>query len=508
MPTNSPQKPCHQKRVLLFFSSAPIFKLLPPSPYQVRWKSSNHPPKGCFDINLIKLRIKSSQKGGFVEARSAQEIWEAALGALQLEVSKPNYKTWLNKTVGLGLRGSQFVVGVPNAFAAEYLDKNQRSMIEKTLIAITGRNLNALFQVNSRNSATEDETFTPRQTTTSRLNPKYTFSSFIEGRTNRLAYAAALEVAQNPGRSHNPLFIYGGVGLGKTHLLHAIGHVAQANHLQVLYASAERFTNEFITAIRERKTEEFRTKYRSVDMLLIDDIHFLGGKEQTEESFFYTFDELHNANRQIAITSNRHPKSIPQLQDRLRSRFQWGLIADIKPPDFETRLAILQAKAKQKSVTISLDVLEFIARWAQQNIRELEGSLNRVIAYANLVRALPTVEIAAQALEDIAGKQPGTTTPELVIEAVANSFQLTTIELKSQKRDRQTALARQVVMYLIRQETDYSLAQIGQALGGKIPATVSHACEKIASEINSSPYLQRKISRIQQKIHAEPKSGC
>jgi chromosomal replication initiator protein len=448
-----------------------------------------------------------------VEARSAQDLWEAALGELQVQVSKPNYKTWLEKTVGLSFQDNQFVVGVPNTFVAEYLHQNQRSLIEKTLIGITHHNLDVLFHVDGRlqnslgSSSAQGETITARQTSLPRFNSKYTFDSFIVGNCNRLAYAAALGVAQNPGHSYNPLFIYGGVGLGKTHLLHAIGHVAQASPIEVLYVSAERFTNEFITAIRERKTEEFRNKYRSVDMLLIDDIHFIIGKEQTEESFFHTFDELHNANRQIVITCCCPPKAMWLLPDRLRSRFEWGLVADIQLPDTETRLAILQAKAKQKAAEIPLGVLELIAQRVEQNIRELEGSLNRVIAYAKLVRALPTPEIAARALEDISSKQPrsASITPDLVLEAVASSFQLPPSALKGRQKDKETALARQVAMYLIRQATNSSLAQIGQALGGKNPSTVSHACQKIASDIDASPYLQRKILDIEQKIYPRRK---
>jgi len=449
-----------------------------------------------------------------LEARSTQEIWEAALGELQLQVSKPNYKTWLQKTVGLSFNDDQFTVGVPNTFVAEYLDQNQRSLIEKTLIGITQRNINVLFQVDGRyqnsrsSSGAREEPISARQANPHTLNPKYTFNSFVVGNSNRLAYAAALAVAENPGYSYNPLFICGGVGLGKTHLLHAIGCVAQASHIQVLYVSAERFTNEFITAIRERKTEEFRNKYRSVDMLLIDDIHFISGKEQTEESFFHTFDELHNANRQIVITGCYPPKAMYQLPDRLRSRFEWGLVADIQPPELETRLAILQTKAEQKGTEISLDVLEFISQQVQQNVRELEGALNRVIAYAKLVRASPTPEIAARALEDIASKQPKTAsiTPDLVLEAVASSFQLMPVDLKGRKKDKETALARQIAMYLIRQTTNCSLVQIGQALGGKNPSTVSHACEKITSDVDTSPYLRRKIMDIEQKICLTEKS--
>jgi len=448
-----------------------------------------------------------------MEARSAQEIWETALGELQIQVNKANYRTWLEKTAGLSYQGNQFVVGVPNTFVAEYLDKNQHSLIKKTLIGLTRRDIKVVFSVdgkdeNSPGSFNSREATSPTtQTTPPGFNPKYTFDSFVVSSCNRLAHAGALEVAENPGHSYNPLFICGGIGLGKTHLLHAIGHMALASNIQVLYVSGEQFTNEFINAIQERKTKEFRNKYRSVDMLLVDDIHFISGKEQTEECFFHTFNELHNANRQIAITSDHPPKSMPQLEERLRSRFEWGLIADIQPPDFETRLAILRAKTEQAGANVASDVLEFIAQRIQHNIRELEGSLNRVIAYARLLRALLTPELAAKALEDIATKAPKGTplTLALVVEAVANNFQIATADLKSRRRDKETALARQVAMYLIKQETNCSLAQIGSELGGRTPSTVSHACEKIANDINASPYLRRKLLDIQQKIYPKQK---
>ena len=448
-----------------------------------------------------------------MEARSAQEIWEAALGELQIQVNKSNYRTWLQKTVGLAYQDGQFVVGVPNTFIAEYLDKNQRSLIEKTLIGLTNHDAKVVFQVANRHQdstssySAQKEIPPVSQTSPPRFNPKYTFDSFIVGSGNRLACAAALRVAESPGHSYNPLFLYGGVGLGKTHLLQAIGHIALVNHMQVLYVSAEQFTNEFINAIRHKKIEEFHYKYRSVDMLLIDDIHFISGKEQTEESFFHTFNELHNANRQIAITSNCPPKAIPLLESRLRSRFEWGLIADIQPPDLETRLAILRARAEDQRAQVALDVLEFIAQRAQQNIRELEGCLNRVIAYARLCGASPTIELATKALVDIAGKAQKeiATTPILVIEVVANSFQLTPTDLRSRKRDKETALARQVAMYLIKQETNSSLALIGKELGGRDHSTVIHACRKIVNDIETDPYLKRKILAIQQKIHRQQK---
>jgi chromosomal replication initiator protein len=450
-----------------------------------------------------------------MEMGSAQQIWETALGELEIQVNKPNYRTWLAKTTGLNYQKGQFVIGVPNTFVAEYLNKNQHSLIEKVLTGITHQEVQVQFQVAAgqhspdlnRDYGSRGKAVSAQQTSLPLFNPRYTFDSFVVGSSNQLAYAAALRVAQNPGNSYNPLFIYGAAGLGKTHLLQAIGHLALANNLKVLYVRAEEYTNQLINALREKKTEEFRHKYRTVDMLLVDDVQFFSGKTQTLENFFHTFDELYNADRQIAVTSDRSPGSIPSLQGRLCSRFEGGLVTDIQSPDFETRLAILQAKAKQTGVDIAADVLEFIALQIQQSVRALEGSLNRVIAYARLIRTMLTPEIAAQALKDI-GNEPKTApvTPRLITEAVVNSFHLTPSDLKSRKRDEATALARQVAMYLIRQETDCSLAEIGQELGGRTPATVSHAYQKIADDINNDPSLKRKIFDIQQAIHSPLKN--
>ncbi|MDD5591171.1 MAG: chromosomal replication initiator protein DnaA [Dehalococcoidales bacterium] len=443
-----------------------------------------------------------------METDSAHRTWEAALGELQLQVSKHNFQTWFGKTSGLSCEGNQFTIGVPNTFVTEYLDRNQRSLIEKTLIRITHRNITVIFKVISPDQNTaptgDDRKEIPAAANpvSTMFNPKYTLDSFVVGGSNRLAYAAALGVAENPGHSYNPLFVCGGVGLGKTHLLHGIGHLVLAKNLRVHYASCEQFTNEFISAIQERQTKEFRNKYRNADVLMIDDIQFISGKEQTEECFFHTFNELHNANRQIIVTSDRPPKSLPRLADRLRSRFEWGLIVDIQPPDFETRLAILQAKAKQRGESIAPDTLELIARKIQQNIRELEGNLNRVIAYAQLLKTKATPDLATKALENIADKAPAsaTITPALLVEAVASSFQLSLNDLKGLKRDKETSLARQIAMYLIRHETNCPLAQIGKELGDRNPSTVSHACEKIAAEINLSPYLKRKVAAIRDQI--------
>ncbi len=434
--------------------------------------------------------------------RSAQEIWEAALGEIQLQVNRPNYRTWFRETRGLSYQDNQFVISVPNTFIAEYFDRNQRSLIEKTLINLTNCNVCVHFQIDAAQPAGYVSRQTSVTTTSPRFNPKYTFDSFIVGSSNRLAHAAALGVAQNPGHSYNPLFIYGGAGLGKTHLLQAIGHAAEAQNLAVLYVSGEQFTNEFINAIRGRKTDGFRHKYRSVDMLMVDDIHFLNGKESTAESFFHTFNALHNANRQIVVASDYPPKAMPLLEERLRSRFEWGLTVDVGPPDLETCLTILQAKVKQAGVDIFPDVLALIARQARRNIRELEGSLNRVIAYAKLFRTTVTPELARQALKDIAGKvvEDGFTSPTLVITTVAEGFQLTSEELTSRKRDKETALARQVAMYLLRQQNGCSLTEVGIALGGRNPSTVNHACQKVTMDIKANPLLRRKVEQIRKVI--------
>jgi chromosomal replication initiator protein len=441
--------------------------------------------------------------------RTPQEIWETALGELQVQVSKANYRTWFKKTAGLSYQDNRFVIGVPNTFAAEYLEKNQRSLIEKALFGLTSEGVNIVFQVNGKScngsNGSNVVSLPVAPPLYIRLNPGYIFNNFIEGNCNRLARGASMAVAQNPGRSYNPLFIYGDSGLGKTHLLHAIGQEATANKINVICTSAEQFTNEFVCALREKTTDEFRNKYRSIGMLLIDDIQFISGKEQTEESFFHTFNELHNTNRQIVITSDRPPKSMPLLEKRLRSRFEWGLIVDIQPPDFETRLAILKSKINGNCFAVGKEVLNYIAQQSQSNVRILEGHLNRVVAYSKLLGEAPTLDTAAKALENIANKvqieDTDTITPGFIMEAVAECFRIDKQDLIGRKRDKDTALARRLAMYLIRQETNYSLAQIGEEVGNRDAASVTTACKKIVNDINGSPYLKRKISDLQRVIH-------
>jgi chromosomal replication initiator protein len=455
------------------------------------------------------MQAFGANKGEYlIETRSAQEIWEAALGELQIQVNKSNYHTWLQKTIALDFQDNLFVIGVPNSFVAEYLDKNQRALIQKVLAGLLHEEIQVQFKVDTAAQnpvlpSRREKAISPNQMSLPLFNPKYTFDSFVKGNCNNLAFAAARKVAENPGQSYNPLFIYGGSGLGKTHLLQAIGQAALENKNNVLYVSAEHYTNDLMTAIRERNTDNFCNKYRTVDVLLVDDVQFFGGKEQTGENFFHTFDELYNANHQIAITCDCPPKSISTLPDRLRSRFEWGLATEIQPPDFATRLAILQEKTKQQSVNITTDVLELIAAQVQQNIRALEGSLNRVIAYARLVGAEPTPESATQALRDIASSVHKSlpVTPNLIIQTVANSFQLTPDELIGKVRDKETILARRIAMHLIREETNCTLSQIGRELGGRDAAAITKGCQRIASDIDASPYLKRKISDIQQKLH-------
>jgi chromosomal replication initiator protein len=322
-----------------------------------------------------------------------------------------------------------------------------------------------------------------------------------------MAHAAAVSAAEHPSeQSYNPLFIYAAPGLGKTHLLQAIGQKALDNNLKPVYVSGEQFTNDFVAALRERRTDEFRAKYRSADMLMVDDIHFISGKEATEESFFHTFNDLHNAGRQIVISSDCPPKSMPMLREKLRSRFEWGLAVDIQPPDFETRLAILQSKAEQAQASVAPDVLDMVAHELKQNIRELEGSLNRIIAYARLLKTQITPELAAKALKDVAGIKElpeARGNLESVIGTVAQTFALTVDDLLGRKRDKEVAQARHVAMYVLRQKSGYSLFDIGAAIGGRNPSTVSHACEKVAQDMANSHLLRRKVEDIQKKLISE-----
>jgi len=447
-----------------------------------------------------------------MKTRPAAEIWKAALDELQGKVSPANYQTWLKNTVGLTYSDSCFTVGVPSSFVTESLEKRLHPLIEKTLISITGKPLSVQFQVHLGNG---DEELTPpvpstpsstnykQRTGAPKLNRKYTFSSFIVGSSNRLAHAAALGVAENPGNSYNPLFVYSGVGLGKTHLLHAIGWEAIRVRPRVMYVTAEQFTNEFISAIRERRSEDFRDKYRSVDVLLLDDIQFIAGKEQTQEGLFHTFNALHTGNSQIVISCDRPPKSLTLLEDRLRSRFEWGLIVDMQPPDLETRIAILQTKAEEQKTGAPPEVLNFIARRIQKNIRELEGALNRVMAYARLTKSPLTVDLATQALADISSDaHKRTLTPAVILNAVATFFTLPPETLQGKRRDKPSSQARQIAMYLLREELQCSWTQIGRELGGRDHSTILHGYHNISDEINTDHGLRRDLLEIRENLYS------
>jgi chromosomal replication initiator protein len=334
-----------------------------------------------------------------------------------------------------------------------------------------------------------------------RLNPRYTFRTFIVGGSNQLAYAASVAVGDAPGQAYNPLFLYGGVGLGKTHLLHAVGHAAAEAGMAVLYATSETFTNEIVNAIMRRTTEEFRAKYRSVDVLLVDDIQFIAGKDSTEEEFFHTFNSLYESGRQIVICSDRPPKAIVSLEERLRSRFEWGMIADVQPPDFETRIAILRAKAEMMQRRIPDDVVEYLADRVQSNIRELEGSLNRLLAFSTLQRQPLTVDLAKAALATLASDaRTRRVTIQEVLAAVSEFYHISAEDLRGKQRDKHIVVPRHVAMYLMRQETEASLMEIGQTLGGRDHSTVLHGCEKIGREINENTALRKEVVAIRQRL--------
>jgi chromosomal replication initiator protein len=436
---------------------------------------------------------------------SAASIWQAALGELELQVSRPNYQTWFKDTTALAYDGQSFLIGAPNAFVAEYLEKTQRSLIEKTLIGLTHKSVSVRFKVVWADDTGEAR---PANDTAALygFNPRYTFDNFIVGEGNRLAHAAALGVARHDqGAAYNPLFIYAAPGLGKTHLLQAIGQEAVKQNLRPVYVSGEQFTSEFVEAIRERRADEFRARYRCAEMLMIDDIHAIGGKEQTQECFFNTFNELHNAGRQIVVTSDRPPQAIPLLEERLRSRFEWGLMVDIQPPDYETRRAILLNKAGEASAELSPDVLEMLAADVRRNIRELEGSLNRILAYARLLRADITPELAKKAIRDISPRalSPGLAAPDFTLKMVAESFAMSIDDLTGRRRDKDTAQARQVAMYVLKQQGQRSLSEIGEALGGRNASTVSHACDKIARDMDASPVFRRQVEDIKSRLNGQ-----
>lgn len=437
-----------------------------------------------------------------------QQIWTQTLEAIQNKISKPSFETWLKSTEAIELEEDRLIVVAPNEFARDWLESRYADLVRETLFEVTGSPLNVKFisQTSIKANPPHTETDVGEEDEfdyVTQLNPRYTFDTFVIGSNNRFAHAASLAVAEAPAKAYNPLFIYGGVGLGKTHLMHAIGHYV-LNHSpssRVVYISSEKFTNEFINSIRDNKTIQFRNKYRNVDILLIDDIQFIAGKEQTQEEFFHTFNALHEANKQIIISSDRPPKEIPTLEDRLRSRFEWGLITDVQPPDLETRIAILRKKAIADNLDVPNNVLVYIANRVDTNIRELEGALIRVVAYSALMNQPITIELAKEALKDIVTtSRPKAVSIQEIQQEVCNYYRLRIEDLKSKKRTKTVAFPRQIAMYLCRELTDYSLPKIGEDFGGRDHTTVMHAHEKISRILEHDSQLQHAIEELKRRI--------
>lgn len=440
--------------------------------------------------------------------------WQAVLEVIEPETSPVGYNTWFKETKLIGIEGNSMIIEVQNQFNQDILSTRYLPLIQNSALQVLNKEYNFEFVLpNSSDNAatTQKEASSTKQmdkikdplNTQSNLNPRYTFDTFVVGNSNRLAHAAALAVAESPAKAYNPLFIYGGVGLGKTHLMHSIAHYIASQNAQskILYASSEKFTNELINSIRDDKNEAFRNKYRNIDILLIDDIQFVVGKERTQEEFFHTFNTLHDANKQIIISSDRPPKEIETLEERLRSRFEWGLIADIQAPDLETRIAILRKKAELEGLFVPEDVFLFIAKTIVSNIRELEGALNRIIAFSSLTNKPISVELANEALKDLISKdKPKVITCEYIQEIVAAHFHLKPEDFKSSKRTRSISYPRQIAMYLSRKLTDLSLPKIGNQFGGRDHTTIIHGYEKIAREMETDIELSQTINELEQKI--------
>jgi chromosomal replication initiator protein len=442
----------------------------------------------------------------------AGQVWQEALPRIERQLSKPSFEAFLKAMRPMALDEDVFVFSVPSLFAKEWLEGRYRRLISETLQEVLRRGVEIQFIV-----ADSEPTLAPsgrERPVPAHIPPpeapvisnKYTFELFVIGSGNRFAHAAAVAVAEAPAKAYNPLFIYGGVGLGKTHLLQAIGHHVLTHKplARVTYVSSEKFTNDLINSIRDDKTVEFRNKYRTADVLLIDDIQFLAGKERTQEEFFHTFNALHESNRQLIISSDRQPREIPTLEDRLRSRFEWGLIADIQPPDYETRIAILRKKAEVDAITLPDEVAQYIAQRISSNIRELEGALSRLRAHAEITGAPLSIELATEALRELlpqARVRP--ITISAIQRAVAEFFGIRTEEMKAKRRTKGVAFPRQVAMYLSRELTDASLPRIGEEFGGRDHTTVMHACDRVKSALVQDIHLAAGVKSLVDSFRIE-----
>ncbi len=449
--------------------------------------------------------------GGILKMVSnLDNIWNEVLDLIKVELTEVSFNTWLKTIKPITIADSRVILAAPNEFTKGILEARYLNLIKNAITQITKEEYAIQFiipgeeiNINIGQSMPGDNNELNQR---SQLNPKYTFDTFVIGNSNRFAHAASLAVAEAPAQAYNPLFIYGGVGLGKTHLMHAIGHfiLNQSPESKVVYVSSEKFTNELINSIRDDRNNEFRNKYRNVDVLLVDDIQFIAGKESTQEEFFHTFNALHEANKQIIISSDRPPKEIPTLEDRLRSRFEWGLISDIQAPDLETRIAILKKKAKMENIDVPDDVMLYIASKIQSNIRELEGALIRIVAYSSLTNKEVTVELAEEALKDIiSNNKPRKITVELIKNSVAKEFDVKMEDFNSKKRTRAIAYPRQIAMYLTRELTDLSLPKIGDEFGGRDHTTVIHAYDKISVDMAENDEFRKRVDGIIQNIKGE-----
>ena len=462
-----------------------------------------------------------------VQIMIPENAWKATLGELELQMTKATFNTWLKDTCLLRHKDKLYVVGVRNAYAKDWLENRLRDTILRTLSAIATEPVEVQFVVwtdevpletdvaeaphpspngNGRHKTTAKKTNKiPSPANSSRLTRRFTFGTFVVGSSNRLAHAAALSVAEHPGQTYNPLFIYGGVGLGKTHLLHAIGHKCQQDGLTICYIPSETFTNDLVHSIRNKQMEQFRERYRTPDILLIDDIQFIAGKESTQEELFHTFNELHSQGKQVVISSDRAPKAMATLEERLQSRFEWGLMADIQMPDIETRKAILQTKAETNGLFVPDELMDFIAQQVRHSIRELEGAFNKVMAYAHLSGGRVNLELVNMALADLMHR-PDKLTVEHVFDAVCQYYNVTSDDLVGASRKKTIAYPRQMAMYLARTETNASLPQIGEKLGNRDHTTVLYGYEKISTLIDADSNIRRDCMEIKSSMYAPPVS--
>ncbi len=446
-----------------------------------------------------------------------QQLWQAILGSLEISLSKANFNTWFKNT-SIAERGADFIlIAVPSAFNRDWIAAKYHQEMLKALKSLAPEIKEIKYQLGNNQPATSQNSHTKKAVKTSQetqtssdafavgssgLNPKYTFETLIIGKNNELAHAASQAVAKTPGTQYNPLFIYGGVGLGKTHLMHAVGHRLIQNNLKtrILYVTSEKFANDYVNAIAQKRMEEFKKEYRNVDALLIDDIQFMAGKEGFQEEFFHTFNELRDKGKQIIITSDRPPKEIPAVEQRLVSRFEWGMIADIQAPDLETRMAILRTKMEKKGVSITEDILFYIAENVQSNIRELEGALNRLAVYQQMENRGLVLEQAKTILASIVGTKKRVTSIKKIAESVATFYNISMEDLLKQSRKKEFVKPRQIAMFLIRKELDNSFPSIGDFFGGRDHTTVMHAVEKVGKLISEKDSFKQEVDLILDKL--------